>query len=145
MAESKYAKYIVTEARADKDISSLRHESDDEAQGASSRVVYLDDSIIKGAFCSECTWFWPGCGSDRLWAKAHMHDFDEVITFFGTDFQDPHDLCGEVELWLEDEQFIMTRSFLAFIPAGMKHYPLYVRRVDRPIFHFTLGPGGKYG
>jgi hypothetical protein len=145
MAESKYAKYIVTEPRVDKDMPSFRHESDDEIRGASNRIVYLDDSVIKGALYSECAWFWPGGGSDKVWAEAHTHDFDEVISFFGTDYQDPHDLCGEVELWLEDEQFIMTRSFLAYIPAGMKHCPLYVRRVDRPIFHFTLGPGGKYG
>jgi hypothetical protein len=26
----------------------------------------------------------------------------------------------------------------------MKHCPLIIRRVDRPIFHFTTGPGGKY-
>jgi len=60
MAESKYAKYIVTEPRVDKDMPSFRHESDDEIRSASSRVVYLDDSVIKGALYSECAWFWPG-------------------------------------------------------------------------------------
>jgi hypothetical protein len=39
----------------------------------------------------------------------------------------------------------MTRNFLAFIPAGMKHSPLIVRRVDRPIFHFVVGTGKEYG
>src|SRR5208337_5580397 len=49
------------------------------------------------------------------------------------------------ELWLEDEQFILNKSFIAYIPAGMKHCPLRIRRIDKPMFHFTLGPGQKYG
>ena len=39
---------------------------------------------------------------------------------------------------------ILTRSFLAYIPAGMSHCPLIVRRVERPIFHFTVGLGEDY-
>jgi hypothetical protein len=76
--------------------------------------------------------------------EAHAHDFDEVITFFGTNLEDPHDLCGEIELWLEDEQHIITKSCIVFVPRGMKHGPLIIRRVDRPIFHFAAGPGSVY-
>jgi len=67
-----------------------------------------------------------------------------LIAFFGTNYDDPHDLCGEIELWLEDEQYVMTKSFLAYAPAGMKHCPLKIRRVDRPIFHFAAGLSTKY-
>lgn len=47
-------------------------------------------------------------------------------------------------MWLDGEKHVMTRSFLAYIPAGMKHCPLIVRKVERPIFHFTVGLGGDY-
>ena len=107
-------------------------------------VMWLDDKIIPGAFYSEAVWIWPECASERSVAKAHTHPFDEIITFFGTNWEVPYDLCGEVELWLEDEKFVMTKNFLAFIPAGMKHCPLIVRRVDRPIFHFNVGSGAQY-
>jgi len=30
------------------------------------------------------------------------------------------------------------------VPAGMPHCPLTLKRVDRPIFHFTVVTGGKY-
>jgi hypothetical protein len=33
---------------------------------------------------------------------------------------------------------------VAFIPAGTKHCPLKIRKVNRPIFHFTAGIGKKY-
>jgi mannose-6-phosphate isomerase-like protein (cupin superfamily) len=45
---------------------------------------------------------------------------------------------GEVEFWMEDEKFIINKSCMIFVPAGVKHCPLYLKRVDRPIFHFTV-------
>ena len=71
-------------------------------------------------------------------------DFDEVIAFFGTDPDDIHDLCGEVELWLGDEKHIIDKSCMVFVPAGLNHCPLRFNRVDRPIFYFTAGPGSMY-
>jgi len=104
---------------------------------------------VPGSFYSECVWFMPGHDPSpeqlkKIGPEPHTHPFEEVITFFGTNRDDPHDLGGEIELWLEDEQFVLTKSFLAYIPAGMKHCPLRIRKVERPIFHFTLGPGQTY-
>ena len=48
------------------------------------------------------------------------------------------------ELWLDGEKHIFTKSFAAYVPAGMKHCPLISRRIERPIFHFTVGPGKRY-
>lgn len=107
-------------------------------------VMWLDDNVIPGAFYTECVWVWPECSSDKPAAEAHKHDFLEVVTFFGTNWEDPGDLGGEVELWLDGGKHVMTRSFLAYIPAGMVHCPLIVRNVKRPIFHFTVGLGGDY-
>jgi hypothetical protein len=53
-------------------------------------------------------------------------------------------LGGEVEFWLEDEKYLLTKSCLIFAPKGLKHCPLRVIRVDRPIFHFTVVTGGEY-
>ena len=74
----------------------------------------------------------------------HTHPFDEVIAFFGTNPEDLHDLCGQVELWIDGEKNVIDRSFMAFIPAGTEHCPLQIRRIERPIFHFTAGPGEMY-
>ncbi len=147
MTELKYEKYIVTDVKPNLQLPPHRTASK-EAAGDSSRkvtrLVWLDGDVVPGAFYSECIWFWPGVWSDTVRAEAHSHSFDEVIAFFGTNYDDPHDLCGEIELWLEDEQYVMTKSFLAYAPAGMKHCPLKIRRVDRPIFHFAAGLSTKY-
>jgi hypothetical protein len=67
-----------------------------------------------------------------------------MIGFFGSNPEDPYDLGGEIEFWLEDEKHILTRSCLIFVPRGMKHCPLILKRVDRPIFHFSTVTGGQY-
>jgi hypothetical protein len=69
---------------------------------------------------------------------------DEIIGFFGNDPDNPYDLGGEIEIWLENDRHVITSSALIFVPAGMKHCPLSLLRVDRPIFHFTTVTGHKY-
>ncbi|MFC1533502.1 hypothetical protein ACFL7M_09090 [Thermodesulfobacteriota bacterium] len=158
MSGSEYGKYIVTELKKNIKVPSFRHgEVLEPAKPGEKRrmnhVIWMDSNVVPGSFYSECVWFFPdqGLTSEQLQKiskgggpEAHTHPFEEVIAFFGTNFDDPHDLCGEVELWLEGEQFIMNKSFLVYIPEGMRHCPLRIRRIDEPIFHFTLGPGHIY-
>ena len=142
MAEKKYEKYIITKTKSDLTLPDFRREALRTAPDVRTPMVYLDDEVLKGAFYVECVWFWKGMEKPEV--EAHTHPFDEVITFFGTNPDDPQDLCGEIEMWLEDEQYILTKSCLLFVPKGMKHCPLHIKRVDRPIFHFTAGPAAKY-
>jgi hypothetical protein len=70
--------------------------------------------------------------------EAHVHPHDEIIGFIATNPQDPKDLGAKAELWMDDEKYIVTNSFLAYFPKGLKHYPLTVTNVQRPIFHFDI-------
>ncbi|MCR4420824.1 MAG: hypothetical protein NUV99_12070 [Clostridia bacterium] len=157
MEGSKYGHLIVTRYRTDVRLPGFR--SDRPAEEASlipprTHLVWLDGEVVPGAkMYSECVWFWPMPAEELEAARrenrlgelqAHTHPFDEVIAFLGTNPEDPYDLGGEIELWLEDECHRLTTSFLAWVPAGMKHCPLIFRRIDRPMFHFTLGPGREY-
>ncbi len=112
------------------------------------RLLCLDSEVRKDAFYMELAWFWPGnwteTKSEEGTVKAHSHEFDEAIAFVGTNPDNPYDLGGEVELWVNNEQNILDRSFVAFIPAGTVHCPLRIRKVIRPIFHFTSGFAKKY-
>jgi len=138
MAELKYKKYIVTDLKTPEEVQKTAAEYAKRA----TRILWLDDEVIEGAFHVNCSWYWKA--TEEEGAPAHTHDFDEVIAFFGSDPQNPRDLGGEVEFWLEDEKYILTKSCLVFAPKGLKHCPLRVRKIDRPIFHFTIGTGGKY-
>jgi hypothetical protein len=138
MAESKYGKYIVSELKVPESKQNIA------AQYAkyATRILWLDDKVVEGAFHMNTAWYLKA--AETLENAPHVHDSDEIIGFFGNNPEDPYDLGGEIELWLEDEKHILTRTSMIFVPAGMKHNPLILRRVDRPIFHFTTVPGGQY-
>jgi hypothetical protein len=33
---------------------------------------------------------------------------------------------------------------MCFIPAGVEHGPVYLKKVDKPIFHVAIGTGKSY-
>ena len=118
------------------------------------RIHWIDDAVVPGAFQMNTSWYFKpnrpddpeeakktaGMGSQ----KEHVHDSDEILGFYGSNPDDQYDLGGEVEVFIDGESHILTKSSLVFIPAGMEHCPLYINRVDRPIFHFSIVMDSKY-
>lgn len=145
MAESKYGKYIVYKPK--KDIIKPEWSPQGDVPG---RVAYIDNEVIDGAFYMECVWLMPrmkppaGTPIEKRGPQAHKHDYDEILGFFGSDTKDMYDLGGEAVLWLGDEKHVINKSCLVFIPKGLQHCPLHFNRIDRPIFHFSVGPGKTY-
>jgi mannose-6-phosphate isomerase-like protein (cupin superfamily) len=134
---SKYGKYIVTDLKT----PDFRPEFVDNYKKFATRILWMDSNNVPGAFQMNCSWY---LHPNTHGAEAHQHDVDEIIGFFSNDSKNPYDLGGEIELWLEDEKFLITKSAMVYLPAGMKHCPLIIRRVDRPIFHFSTVTGGSY-
>ena len=147
MANTKYGKYIVTEMKRKVAEAAWTPEVGIAGDGKDGRVLWLDSEVVPGAFYLETVWQFPQKKGDppKPVTQPHKHDFDEVLCFFGTNPEDPYDLCGEIEFWLGDEKYTITRSCIVFIPKGLQHCPLIIKRVDRPIFEFTTGPGTMYG
>jgi hypothetical protein len=137
MAETKYGKLILTEPKQE----SEKYGEIKDGPDVRTPLAYVDGNVIPGAFYAESQWFWKNTAYSP---PPHTHDFDEVLAFFGTDPEKPRDLCGEVELWLDDERHILTKSCMVFIPKGLQHCPMNIVRVDRPIFHFSTGPSIRY-
>ncbi len=145
MAESKHAKLFVTQPKANEKIAPWRKNySYAKESKYKTRVAYLDDEVVKGAFTTSVVWFWPRKNIKVDSPEPHTHPYAEVLAFIGTNPDDVQDLGGEIEVWLEDEKFIMTNSFLVFIPPGMKHCPIYIKNVERPILHYIATSSGKY-
>jgi hypothetical protein len=138
MAKLKYQKYILTDLILPEDVQTKAAEYNKRA----TRILWLEDFIIKGAPSIICSWYWKATEAEGT--PSHTHDFDEVIGFFGSDPQNPRDLGGEVEFWLEDEKYILNKSCLIFAPRGLRHCPLRVIRVDKPIFFLAVSITSKY-
>lgn len=169
MAGSKYGKYICTDLKHVKQMPSYKDQGDvpqkivqgfdDEGfRYPMEHINWMDSEVIPGAFYAESTWMWPSTFEGqrpttyitREMAEkmpgiaAHTHKFPEVLTMFGTNPDDPSYLGATVEIWLEDEKFIMEKSFLVYIPAGMVHCPIKMWDFKSPMFHYTVGPGQVY-
>jgi len=138
-------KYFITELREQVGFAPW---TPDFAGNEAMRLLSMDDEVVKGGFYMETAWFWPGdwpkTKSDEGTVKEHAHEFDEAVAYVGTDPDNPYELNGEVEFWIDGKKNVIDKSFIAFVPAGTKHGPLKINRIDKPIFHFTAGMQQKY-
>jgi hypothetical protein len=139
MAESKYGKYIIRDLRP---LPEFKQKNEGRYAQWAKRVLWLDDKVIEGAFHVNFSWYLKPTDTEE--EVPHAHDFNEVLGFLGSDMENPYDLGGEIEFWLEGEKHVLKNSCLIYIPRGLKHCPMIVKRVDRPIIHITIGTGGQY-
>ncbi len=106
----------------------------------------LDGSVLEGAFIVSAMIFTEKHGEGPVLSElAHEHDFDEVWVFMGTDMNNPKDLGGEIDFWLEDEHFVINKSCLIYVPKGMKREPCGLSKLERPIIFFQAANETRYG
>ena len=138
MSELKHEKLILTDLIVPGDVQERMEEYNRRA----TRILWLEDFVIQGSPSIILSWYWKATNGEGT--PSHTHDFDEVVGFLGSDPQNPHDLGGEVEFWLEDEKYLLTKSCLIYVPKGLRHCPLTVKKVDRPILFLAVSVTDKY-
>jgi hypothetical protein len=76
-------------------------------------------------------------------AEPHSHDFDQIIFFTGGDPNRVTDFEGEVEMGLEGVNHLITYASCVYIPKGVVHGPLNIKKVGKPMMFIdvTLSPG----
>ena len=108
------------------------------------RILWMDGDVCPGAFQMNTAWDSAVPERDPIFTE-HVHDdSDELIGFFSSDPENPYDLGGEIEYTIDGEAHLLTRSTMIFVPAHIKHNPMRILRVDRPIFHFSVVTKSKY-
>ncbi|MBS0397878.1 MAG: hypothetical protein JSR95_04280 [Proteobacteria bacterium] len=89
---------------------------------------------------------WIGPTDKRIhWVNEHVHDYDEVLVWLGSDPANPHDLGGEISIDIGGENYRVTTTGSLYIPAGIRHCPLDFMRVERPFQFFALSLNKVYG
>jgi len=104
-------------------------------------VAWADSSVVDGMCNMECIWYYqPLDGPPR-----HVEtDTDEILGFFGTNFEDPSDLGGKILFQFEEEWVTLEKSCFVYLPKGMYHCPFKVVEVRSPILHIAVTPQRKY-
>jgi quercetin dioxygenase-like cupin family protein len=105
--------------------------------------IYVDSEVVEGAH-----YFMAASFLGKIDKGAppfeHSHKYDEYLVFLGTNHENPRDLGGEVEVWVGGEKHVITKSCAIFLPAGLKHAPVYFKKVDTPIWYIATSPTQKY-
>ena len=133
MDTTKYGKYIITEAKLPAPPPGAEAPRPATGERTGEMVLLVTDEVIKGAFYLNCALIWKASDKGSPGIRHAHNDYDEYVGFMGSNPADPHDLCGEVEFWLDDEKHILTKSCAVFIPKGTPHCPLVIKRVGKPI------------
>lgn len=143
----KYDKYIFYDIKpVPPEMAAMMKQMQQKTQSTveGTRIVDLDTTRAEGAPYMDFVWLWKGSAQGYT-EEEHVHDFDEAIGFIGSKGKkDPHDLGGEMEVWLGGEKYLITKSCLIFVPKGTKHCPIRFNRIDSPILFFTFGLATKY-
>ena len=64
---------------------------------------------------------------------AHKHNFDQFLYFIGGDPNNFTEFDAEIELTLDGKVNSITYASCVFIPKGLMHCPLIVKRVSKPV------------
>ena len=72
--------------------------------------------------------------------KPHVHDFDQVLLFAGSDVDDIGELGAEIELCLGEnlETHMITTTTAVAIPKGMPHFPATVNFLTKRFFFYEI-------
>lgn len=143
MSNKKFEKYIVTELQAPDFGAEVTAAYNKFAR----RILWVDDNVVDGSFQMNCSWYLKPMSprDENSNGGEHIHRTDEIIGFFGSDPDDPYRLNAEIEFRMEDEEFVLTKTCMIFVPKGIKHTIPFLRRVEKPVFHFTTVTGGQWG
>lgn len=146
MENLKYSKYVITQPHFLKDFGVEYHDYTHPSGMTYPIEAYLDRHLLKEAnHWLNIEWHWETSAI----TQAHVHEFDEIVFFIGSDPKNLRDLGGEVEFWLGEgkdaEKYLLTSTTVVWLPKGLTHGPLRFNRVDRPILNMALVIGtGDY-
>lgn len=107
------------------------------------RILWIDNNVVEGAFQMNTAWYFDVPEKDPVFDE-HVHDYDEMIGFYGSNPDDPYNLGAEMEVTIDGEVHKLTRTSMIFLPAGMPHMPLSIKKVYRPVFHFSIVLNPEY-
>jgi len=107
------------------------------------RILWIDNNVVEGAFQMNTAWYFDVPEKDPVF-EEHVHGYDELIGFYGSNPDDPYDLGAEMEVTIDGDVHALNRTSMIFLPANIPHMPLRILRVERPVFHFSIVLNPEY-
>jgi len=70
---------------------------------------------------------------ETLIEETHQHPFDQWIFFIGGNGKNFLDFDADIEMFLDGETWKVNYPCYFFVPKGMNHCPLVIKRVGKPL------------
>ena len=110
-------------------------------QGPSSMTFMSRSLVPESNVYVEGGWVW-GMPDPNPHIMEHVHrDFEELVLHFGTDYEHPEDLGGEIEFSVGGQALTVDKTSMVFVPKGVTHGPLIWRRYTAPHLEMAIIPG----
>ena len=144
--DGEYGKYIVQTLQVPERMADPNSEFAKFYRSYANRLLWMDTNVVPGSFQMNTSWYHSASDARPLLGHGeHVHDFDEMVGFLGSNSEDPYDLGGIIEIGMGGELHRLTKSSIIFMPAGLKHLPLSIIELHRPILHFSISLSPTYG
>ena len=134
MAAEKYGKHVKTLEFKEHEQGGMRLEN-----VMDGKYLGIDIHVRYGVF-------WTAGKIGENPDKPHVHDYDQVLLFAGSDMDDIGELGAEVELCLGEnlETHMITTTTAVAIPRGMPHFPAAVNFLDKRFFYYEISIAPVY-
>jgi hypothetical protein len=134
MAATKYGKYI----------KGLKFQ--DQGQGGLRQGTVMDGKFLGLDAHIEYGSCWTAGKMGKAPYLPHVHDFDQIMLWLGTDQNDLSELGAEVEVCLGEEMdtHMITTSTAVAVPKGMPHFPATINWMDKRIIFMTVSLAPSY-
>jgi hypothetical protein len=78
--------------------------------------------------------------------RQHVEEFDRFLVFAGGDPLNLDDFKAEIEMSLGEsgEIFKFDEPRVVYIPGGLAHYPLTIKKIERPLMMLDITSTQKY-
>ena len=155
----------LSEAAVDTDIFSVKNMKNGNDVTKNGKRYWMN--IVRGPFFFD---YEPGWTGTSIWAHNneykngttlgyhcvnstydvrfnHAHDFHELLCFLGGDPENVADLGAEVSICLGDEmeEHTFNTPTIVSMPPGLKHCPLLIKNVTRPIVFLEVSMTKGFG
>ncbi len=135
MAETKYGKYIIREPLEKGMAPGLHICAEEGCEGAKFANFPVEVQLL----CITQPLEFPH--------PPHTHDVDELFFIFGSNPLNYFEFDAEIEISLgeEREKHIINSTSIVYIPKGLVHAPIAIKKVNKPIqwMHILFTPKYK--
>jgi hypothetical protein len=109
-------------------------------QGPSS-MTFMNNNLVPGSnIYVEGGWVF-GMPDPNPHIFEHVHDYEEMVIHYGSDYKQPLELGAEIEFYVGGQPLKIDKTSAVFVPSGVKHGPLTWKKYQYPHLEMAIMPG----